>query len=215
MDYAHQGFESLALRRTGGQGHHWRVASRPSPGKPHPRLEWLIDGLAPVAEETVDWPGGMRLQTASYLGVFDLPTELVVSVRCVVTVLGRVLVCEDATLRTDVLPGGRCERGETWPQTARREVFEETGWNVDPAAMSMLGFIHFRHVSPVPDGHPFPHPDFLQVVMHGEGTGTPENWVDVEGWVRRSWLVSFEEADSLPLTAAGSAFLAALPTAMR
>ena len=174
----------------------------------HPGLVRVLAHREAVASETVHWPGDMRLEMTTFLGEADLPVELVVSVRCVVTVKGRVLVCEDATPNTDILPGGRCEPGESWQQTAQREVLEETGWHVEPGSLQMLGFIQFRHVTPLPAEHRFPHPDFLQVVMHGEATGAPVGWVDVEGWVQRSWLASFEQARSLPLSAAGTAFLA-------
>lgn len=32
------------------------------------------------------------------------------------------------------------------------------------APPTMLGFLHFHHLSPRPPGHPYPHPDFVQVV---------------------------------------------------
>jgi len=73
--------------------------------------------------------------------------------------------------------------------------------------LHFLHFLHFRHLTPMPDAHPFPHPDFLQVLMHGQATGVPRNWVDVEGYVERSWLVSPDAAMALPLSAAGRAFL--------
>ena len=172
-----------------------------------PQLRELLAARTPAARETAEWPGDMRLEMAAYLGDAELPDELVVSVRCLVTVASRVLVCEDAAPSVHVLPGGRREPGESWPETARREVVEETGWHVDPTLLQTVGFIHVRHVTPVPDDHPFPHPDFLQVVLRGEGTGTPAGWVDREGWVQRSWLASLEEARALPLPGVGRAFL--------
>jgi len=36
--------------------------------------------------------------------------------------------------------------------------------------------------------------------MHGQATGVPRNWVDVEGYVERSWLVSPDAAMALPLS---------------
>lgn len=123
---------------------------------PHLGLQQLLAGHEPSAKETVTWPGDMRLEMDTYLGASELPAELVSSVRCVVTVDSRVLVCEDAAPSVDILPGGRCEPGESWQQTAQREVLEETGWHVDAESLEMLGFIHFRHVTPVPPGHRFP-----------------------------------------------------------
>ena len=49
----------------------------------------------------------MQLEMTAYLGDPDLPADLVVSVRCLVTVDGRVLVCQDAAPSVHVLPGGR------------------------------------------------------------------------------------------------------------
>lgn len=176
----------------------------------HEGLRRLLAGRVPVAVETAHWPQGMTLRVATYLGEHDVPPELVVSVRCVVTVGRAVLVCEDAAPSIDVLPGGRCEPGETWGQTAQREVREETGWHVDPDRLAPLGFMHLRHLTPVPPGHPFPQPDFLNVVLHGLGTGGPVDWVDLDGWVQRSRLIPYASAAGLPLSAAGSAFLAAV-----
>jgi 8-oxo-dGTP pyrophosphatase MutT (NUDIX family) len=152
----------------------------------------------------------MRLAVAAYNTADEPPAELVSSVRCIVRVGDEVLVYEDSHPSVDVLPGGRCEPGETWPETARREVLEETGWRVDPTSLSQLGFIHFRHLTPVPEDHPFPNPDFLQVVLFGEGHNAPQDWVDVEGYVVRSWLVPLTEALELPISAHGRAFLALL-----
>jgi uncharacterized damage-inducible protein DinB len=107
----------------------------------------------------------------------------VTSVRCLVTVGGQLLACEDAHPSVNVWPGGRREPHESWAQTARREVSEETGWLVQPESLTMLGFLHYRHLTPVPAHHPYPSPDFLQVVMHGDAVGGSEGWVDTEGHV--------------------------------
>jgi len=162
--------------------------------------------------ESTTWPGPIPIAVAAYSGGCDLPAALVSSIRCVVTVGDQVLVCQDAGPSIHIWLGGRCEAGESWLETAQREVWEETGWRLDPPSVSMLGFLHFRHLTPMPDAHPFPHPDFLQVVMHGEATGVPRNWVDIKGYVERSWLVSPDAAMALPLSAAGRAFLGLLHT---
>jgi len=166
--------------------------------------------LTPIAVDFAVWPGGMELALTAYATGGQPPVDFVSSVRCIVSVGEQVLVCEDRHPSVDVLPGGRCEPGESWAQTAHREVFEETGWRVDPHTLSALGFIHFRHLTPVADEHPFPHPDFFQVVRSGEGRGAPEDWVDVEGWVLRSWLHPVTEALELPISACGRAFLSQL-----
>lgn len=129
------------------------------------------------------------------------------SARCIVTVGRNVLMYEDRHPSTDVMPGGRCELGESWEQTVQREVHEETGWTIEPETLSPLDFLHYRHLTPVPENHPFPHPDFFQVVMRGEGSGRPDNWVDVEGYVLRSWLLPVAEAIALPISTCGRAFL--------
>lgn len=170
----------------------------------------LLRRLTPIAVDTAERPGGLKLAVAAYANGDQPPLELVSSVRCIVRVGARVLVCEDRHPSVDVLPGGRCEAGESWAETAQREVLEETGWRVDSETLSPLGFIHFRHLTPVAANHPFPNPDFFQVVLHGEGHGAPDDWIDTEGWVLRSWPVLVTEALALPISACGRAFLALL-----
>ncbi|MCP4359052.1 MAG: NUDIX hydrolase [Chloroflexi bacterium] len=60
------------------------------------------------------------------------------------------------------MSGGRREPGETVLQTLHREVLEETGWTMQDTAV--LGFVHYHHLSPKPDGHCYPYPDFIQVI---------------------------------------------------
>jgi 8-oxo-dGTP pyrophosphatase MutT (NUDIX family) len=132
----------------------------------------------------------------------------VISVRCIVQVGDRVVVCEAPDVQ-HVLPGGRRLPGETYQATARREVYEETGWLVDEADLRLLGFLHFRYVDAMPDDHPYPHPDFLQLVYtapargrEGDGTG----WVDLDGWELGHRLHTLADLGRLGLPAVQYAF---------
>lgn len=180
------------------------MSSLPAPAgsPPDPRLVSLLTRHQAATTETTEWPGGLALSFSLYLGPAELPDDLVTSVRCLVTVHRQIVVCQDAHPATHLWPGGRRESGETWEQTARREVAEETGWQLTSQPPAMIGFLHFRHLSPPPPAHPYPSPDFLQVVMHGTAeTGTP-GWVDTEGYVLRSWLVEFDDVATLPVSEA-------------
>ncbi len=166
--------------------------------------------------ETVRWPGGIVLAVAAYAGDGPaVPDEFITSVRCLTTVDASVIACQvpDAV---HVWPGGRREAGETFVDTARREVHEETGWLLNTPTVRQLGWLHLRHCSPVPDSHPFPHPDFFQVVLTGSASthaDDPSTWSDSEGWESRSWLVPLDRALDLPLSAAERRFLGLLAAA--
>jgi ADP-ribose pyrophosphatase YjhB (NUDIX family) len=184
---------------------------RPGYGEPLPALRAALAGLSPVTSETVRWPGGLVLAVDAYIGAaLDVPEEFVTSVRCLTTVDGAVVACE-VPGAVHVWPGGRRELGETFPETASRELLEETGWLLEEASVRQVGFLHLQHCSPVPEGHPFPHPDFFQVVVAGSArqhVGDPSAWRDTEGWESRSWLVAPDEVADLPVSAAERAFVA-------
>ena len=67
------------------------------------------------------------------------------------------------------LPGGRREPGESFEETLRREVMEETGYAIERPRP--LGIAHLRHLAPKPAGYAFPHPDFLWAVYVAESDG--------------------------------------------
>ena len=64
-----------------------------------------------------------------------------------------------------IMPGGRLEPYETPVDAARREVLEETGWNL--ACLRPIGILHYTYVDPIPEGWSYPYPDFLQIVYAG------------------------------------------------
>ena len=105
--------------------------------------------------------GGDPLRITAYLGHEQSPLAYVTSVRSLVFRDDALLVLRNRD-GAHIVPGGRREAGETLEETVRREVLEETGWVL--RAPIMLGFMHFHNLSPKPPGHPYPYPDFIQMV---------------------------------------------------
>jgi len=181
------------------------VSRRPGYGLPHPELVALVGSRRPAAVDRVVWSGGIELDVAAYPTPVPPPAELITSVRCIVRVGDRFVVCRTPD-GPHILPGGRREPGETYPATARREVYEETGWLIDEPDLQLLGFLHLRFVQPRPDDHPYPHPDFLQLVYtapaHRHAGGEHTGWADLEGWEQGHDLRTGPElrADGLPAT---------------
>jgi 8-oxo-dGTP pyrophosphatase MutT (NUDIX family) len=150
-----------------------------------PRLLDLLGRSTPAAVDRVEW---MRpIEISCHLGDQELPLDLVTSVRVLVHVAEQVLVTTNADGSRSLLPGGRCEPGETWIETGCREVHEETGWTVDPESFVRIGFIHLHNLGePNP---PYPHPDVLWPVFIAQGVELEaEGWTDTEGYVVSSTL---------------------------
>ena len=59
------------------------------------------------------------------------------------------------------LPGGHIKQGETPEQTARREVFEETGARLNQ--LTCFAHTHIHINAPKPSDYPYPHPDSYMV----------------------------------------------------
>ncbi|MGH9245520.1 MAG: NUDIX domain-containing protein [Acidimicrobiales bacterium] len=136
------GFPLGALRRLGVMRSGWGVR--------HPVLGEILRSSTALAVEETRWvDSALRLRVAADAPLIDLPDELVVSVRCVVTVDRRRLVlCTNAD-GTHAWPGGRREPGESDAATACREVHEETGWLIEPDTLRSLGWLHFEHLARV------------------------------------------------------------------
>ncbi len=116
----------------------------------------------PQVEEFAEWGGQLSLRITSYLSDELPPLEYVASVRSLVFRAEAILVLRNAD-STHIVPGGRCEEGETYEQTLRREILEESGWIIADARL--LGFMHLSHLKPKPDGYRYPYPDFFQLVF--------------------------------------------------
>jgi 8-oxo-dGTP diphosphatase len=127
-----------------------------------PELASFLARHTPRAEETAAWGDGqMHLAISSYLTDALPPLEYVSSVRTLLFREGELLVLRDPQ-STHILPGGRRQAKEALEETLRREVLEETAWELTESAL--LGFMRFRHLTPRPDGYPYPYPNFLQLV---------------------------------------------------
>lgn len=167
---------------------------QPGFGIRHQAIDLLLETSPPaVAVEETSWfDGAMPLRVRAHLGQRELPEPFVTSVRCIVRVDDRIVVCTTPD-GADPWPGGRRQDGESYWETARREVYEETGWLLRADDFDMLGWLHLECLRALPDDHPYPHPDFLQVVYAAvaERRATPVDapWLDADGWVQSSQLL--------------------------
>ncbi|MGH9291036.1 MAG: NUDIX hydrolase [Acidimicrobiales bacterium] len=173
---------------------------RPGYGERHPDVAALLEASTAVMRAELAWGDGtLPIRVSAYPVVAMVPDEVVSSVWCIVIVGNRVVLCEN-TDGCHPWPGGRRDPGETYVEAACREVHEETGWLLDPDTIEPLGWLHLEYLTPQREDHPFPHPDFLQVVYVGRATerdcADGAEWTDMGGWEVRSRLVTLDEAIS-------------------
>jgi ADP-ribose pyrophosphatase YjhB (NUDIX family) len=189
---------------------------RPGFGEPHPHLAALLRDRRPLATQRTAWGNGaIPLEICAYAGADELPAELVTSVRCIVVVGDRLVLCSNED-GVHPWPGGRREDGESYLDTAVREVHEETGWRLDRPSLQRLGWLHLRHLGPCPPGYVYPYPDFLQLVFaatarerDGDSRG---GWTDLDGHEQSSALVGSADAlERISKDAVATAFLRLLP----
>ncbi|UCH43701.1 MAG: NUDIX hydrolase [Dehalococcoidales bacterium] len=122
------------------------------------KLASFIATSQQVDKGSVVWDT-MPLKYAYYVGNELPPSRYVSSVRAIVFQDDSVLVIKARTHQYYILPGGRCEKGESPEETLRREVLEETGWTLK--GLTILGFMHFHHLGPRPAEYSYPYPDFI------------------------------------------------------
>jgi ADP-ribose pyrophosphatase YjhB (NUDIX family) len=168
-------------------------------------LDVLLSGLTVAEEGEAAWPDGLRLRVRGYLTDAAPPLACVSSVRAVVLRGEEVLVFRDRGGRPHLLPGGRREGDEPVEATVRREVREETGWEI--SRLRPLGFIHFRHLTPKPAGYRYPYPDFVQLVYAAEAERDTPGAPIEDDWVVGSCLVAVEEARTLGIAPGEMLFL--------
>jgi NUDIX domain len=153
----------------------------------------------PVGSTETVWANGtLPLRVTAFFDQVDLPSAIVTSVRCLVLVHDQIVICQTPEGSWHPWPGGRREPGETYEETAFREVHEETGWLLNSDTIEPIGWLHLEHLRTPPDDYPYPYPDFLQPVLVAHSTSRDGDidgdWTDTEGYELRSELVSLGEA---------------------
>jgi 8-oxo-dGTP pyrophosphatase MutT (NUDIX family) len=177
------------------------INPRPGFGARHPEVTVFLAGSRRLSSSVGSWPNGDGFRLATYALGAPVPEIVVSSVRCIVLVGDEVVVCTNEHGRHP-WPGGRRNPGESFVDTARREVLEETGWVLDESSLELLGWLHIELDAAMPPNHPYPHPDLFQAVYVGRaGQRAGDNtWTDVEGYEVSSELMSIEAAKSLPMS---------------
>ena len=130
-------------------------------------LQAYLKAHPPYCQFTERWPVQGELKVSLSLASILPPVEVASSVLSIVlNSNGQVLSVwppnPDGNIAHMVI-GGRAEGTETPPETAIREVGEETGWRIEP--VRMIGFRHFFHLEPRSDKTDRPYPDFIQPIF--------------------------------------------------
>jgi len=168
---------------------------RPGWGVRHPGVPSLIERSTAIGNDKAVF-GATALRVSAFVELAPPPPDdLTLSVRCMVRVGDEIVVCTTIDGSSHPWPGGRREAGESYAETARREVHEETGWLIDTDSMRHVGWLHFEHVGPMTQPE-FPWPDFFQIVFvasafERDGDG---DWTDTQGYEASSCLMSFDDA---------------------
>ena len=155
-------------------------------------LDGLLSGLSPVCCERVTWRGGqIELETHVFLTGHAPPPALTSSGRCIVLANTSVLLMSNPS-DTHILPGGRIEPGESIEEATNREIREETGLHV--TALTRIGFLLYRHLTPRPTVYTYPYPVFLNSV-HVAGALNPEELLVNDTYEMTGEFVPFVEAE--------------------
>jgi ADP-ribose pyrophosphatase YjhB (NUDIX family) len=111
-------------------------------------------------------------------------------VRAVVVHGTSILVLSDRDEACHVVPGGRIEPGESWLETVRREVLEETGLTIQ--VEHQIAVIASTHQLPRTQDYRCPYPTFLQVVYLAISCDPAQLLVQDE-WVSRGAFVAIPD----------------------
>jgi 8-oxo-dGTP pyrophosphatase MutT (NUDIX family) len=168
-------------------------------------LQQFIAPLTTLVTEIYDWPVA-RFEVNTYLHSIAPPAEFITSVRAVVLRNHTVLVVQDPDGQ-HILPGGRRERGESYAETAIREVLEETGWQVTIGPL--LGCKHFHQVTPATT-ESFPaQPDFTQLVYVAYAVNYRPEAKEENGYELGAAFVALQQLAQMKITESERLFLQA------
>ena len=164
-------------------------------------IQTFLKGKISFHETEALWANGTMPLRVRYFCSDEQPSEqFVTSVRCLVFQNDSVLVLRNRK-GNHILPGGRREEGETFEQTLRREVIEETGWTVE--SISRLGFIHLEHLKPKPPGFQFPYlPHFFQIIYTARASKHVPDLMCDDDYEEDATFVPIGELDGLGISEA-------------
>lgn len=164
-----------------------------------PAIAALLASAEPAAVDVLEFGNGAyACRLSSYVTADELPEHFVVSVRCLVLVDDEIVVCTNKDGKSHPWPGGGREPGESYVETACREIHEETGWLLDPDSLEHVGWLHFEHLRERHPQHRWESADFLMTVYVGRAVdrdgGRENDWSDIEGYELSSVLLSIDDA---------------------
>ncbi|HSE43383.1 MAG TPA: NUDIX hydrolase [Acidobacteriota bacterium] len=169
-------------------------------------LESFLKAHSNFVEEYLQW-GLLQFSVRGFLCCSKPPVQYVTSAKGIVMKQGLILVLRDPE-STHILPGGRCEPNETWEETFRREIAEETGWRLRDVAL--LGVRYFHHLTAKPDNYKYPYPDFCQVIFKTEANEYDSSLLDPSRYELECFFRTPTEVQNLALTQCEKHFLNAV-----